>query len=82
MGTHSWSVLPLGLLALFSAATQVSSTLPAVHFPNFHFIEVSEVSLYSARSLFSCIFSAPPSPSFYVFLEHSSNPLTPFFDFS
>ena len=41
MGTHSWSVPPLGLLALFSAAPQVSPPLrPQCIFPNFHFLGV------------------------------------------
>ena len=54
MGTHSWSVPPLGLLALFSAATQVSPHSARNAFYRISiFSEFSGVSPHSARSAFS-----------------------------
>ena len=83
MGTHSWSVPPLGLLALFSAATQVSP-----HFPNFLFSEFSGVSPHSARGLpppLRVSWSIPPIRPHSVlrfFLEYPPTPPPSFFLFS
>ena len=70
MGTHSWSVPPLGLLALFSAATQVSPDSARSAFSRISiFSEFSGVSPHSARSPFSC-----PRRHFACFLEYPPNP--------
>ena len=84
MGTHSWSVPPLGLLALFSAATQVSPHSARSAFSRISILsEFSGVSPHSARSPFSRIFPALPPPSFFFFPGVSpQSARTPFSDFS
>ena len=69
MGTHSWSVPPLGLLALFSAAPQVSP-----HSARSAFSQISIFSEYG-HSFLNC----PPTWSAGTFLCRASSipPLRP-----